>query len=62
LDKVSKARKSFAFVVFESEEAAEKAAAHPKQNFADREVFFFVNFGNIRLFPAILGFSFSIFM
>nr|CAD2174544.1 unnamed protein product [Meloidogyne enterolobii] len=37
LDKVSKARKSFAFVVFESEEAAEKAAAHPKHHFADRE-------------------------
>lgn len=37
LDKVSKTRKSFAFVVFETEEAAEKAAAQPKQHFADRE-------------------------
>jgi RNA recognition motif-containing protein len=39
LDKVSKTRKSFAFVVFETEDAVEKAAAQPKQHFANREVF-----------------------
>jgi RNA recognition motif-containing protein len=37
-DKQSKARKNFAFVVFEAEEAADLAAASPKQQFANREV------------------------
>ncbi|KAL3095634.1 hypothetical protein niasHT_024460 [Heterodera trifolii] len=36
-DKLSKTRKNFAFVVFEDEESADRAAALPKQNFASRE-------------------------
>lgn len=36
-DKQTKARKNFAFVVFETEESANNAAASPKQQFANRE-------------------------
>lgn len=36
-DKTSKTRKNFAFVVFENEESADRAAAKPKQHFANRE-------------------------
>ncbi len=37
-DKTSKARRNFAFVVFEEEEAADRASAMPKQQFGSREV------------------------
>ncbi|CAI4223505.1 unnamed protein product [Auanema sp. JU1783] len=36
-DKVTKARRNFAFIVFEEEEAADKASAQPKQTFGSRE-------------------------
>lgn len=37
-DKTNKTRKNFAFVVFENEESADRAAAKPKQHFANREL------------------------
>jgi RNA recognition motif-containing protein len=37
-DKQTKARRNFAFIVFEEEEAADRAAATPKQKFGSREV------------------------
>jgi squid-like protein len=39
-NKQSQMRKNFAFVVFETEDAAVRAAASPKSKLADREVFF----------------------
>lgn len=37
-DKQTKARRNFAFVVFEEEDAADRAASQPKQSFGTREV------------------------
>lgn len=37
-DKLTKARRNFAFIVFEEEDAADRAAATPKQKFGIREV------------------------
>jgi RNA recognition motif-containing protein len=37
-DKQSKARRNFAFIVFEEEDAADRAANVPKQTFGTREV------------------------
>lgn len=37
-DKQTKARRNFAFIVFEEEEAADRASATPKQMFGSREV------------------------
>ena len=37
-DKQTKARRNFAFIVFEEEEAADRASATPKQTFGGREV------------------------
>lgn len=42
-DKQTKARRNFAFIVFEEEEAADKASMYPKQMFGSREVRLFVN-------------------
>lgn len=39
-DKQSKARRNFAFIVFEEENAADLAASVPKQTFGTREVCF----------------------
>ncbi|VDD88599.1 unnamed protein product [Enterobius vermicularis] len=36
-DKQTKARRNFAFIVFEEEEAADRASANPKQSFGGRE-------------------------
>lgn len=36
-DKMSKTRKNFCFVCFDSEESADRAASNPKQQFANRE-------------------------
>lgn len=37
-DKQTKARRNFAFIVFEDEQAVELAVAQPKHVFSDREV------------------------
>lgn len=37
-DKQTKAHRNFAFIVFEEEEAADRASAQPKQTFSSREV------------------------
>ena len=39
-DKQRNARRNFAFIVFEEEDAADRASAYPKQMFGEREVGF----------------------
>jgi hypothetical protein len=39
-DKQRNARRNFAFIVFEEEDAADRASAFPKQMFGEREVLF----------------------